>query len=579
MITDRVLAELTPLLEPAEFLPRLHSLVREWLPHDAALVATVEGKHPARLRVAVKDGFNGAGSGMSEFLAPRSLIDPWAIDGGPLNIPDLQDTHLRVSDLFTGQGMRSLISIPLGESADGTTEVVLLLAHRQPAAFANVDDSSLEALRRTVAVPWANARRFGHSQAAARELLSKSVQLWHVLGSEADVATSLLRLLDQALAIAGARAGTIMSVVAENDALYVRASRGMHSRAAAGAQLPWGSAAAAPVRAMSEPLRLVDLLAQDAPARIGIAADEGLCAYYAFPLRVSASGDPLGLLNLYWPEPAVTLDEDQRLLLQGLTHAVAATLLQHELAEHQAACDRLVEQFHAHKVRMVSLIGHQLRTPVTSISGYAQLMLRREQDPKSSTARYAETILSSSRRMGHLIDNVIELSHLEDTLVAMQQRPFDLHALLDDLRSDPMVQSASGRRLAWEMPDDLPAVIGDPLRFKQALLALLRRAGSLAGTAGEPLLVRAQRVHGSRPPAVEVAIGETGEPERVTTGEDVLALIDLRSAVDSQSDRDDELALYTALQLLQGMQANLRIETDAAARTAYVVELPVVAEK
>jgi signal transduction histidine kinase len=581
-LTNRVLADLGPCRDPDDLWQRLRPLMQELFPHDAGLVAAVE-RDPAgglALRLAAAHGLNGHAAHLPDPLTPAALIDPWPLDAGPLHVPDLESTSLRVADFFAGAGMRSLLCIPLEGGAGGETAAVLLLAHREPGGFAGVRDESLAQLRRVVAVPLANALHLAGHRREREENQATAQQLWDLLGADIDTANALPRLLAQALRITRADAGTIMEVVPENAALYVRAARGMHTQSTADAQLPWGTRAVEPAAHLRAPQVLPDLAPPGGPPLIAVAPAEGFTAYMALPVRADGKDALLGLLNLYWRSAAADLAPERQALLVNLTSAIAAVLERRVLAARIATCDRVIDQFHAHKTRLLSLMGHQMRTPITSIAGFAQLMLRRSPDPTSAFARYADTILNEARRLTFVVDNVLELSRLEDSLVAMELRAFDLRALLEELRHDSLLQGVTGLGgITWTLPDSLPVVMGDPLRLKQALIALIRRAHARAEAGADPIRVTACVVTYERTHAVDLLLGTPGTDQAVTSGEGLMELIDLRSAVDSHEAQEDELALYSALQLVEAMGAHLRIELAATGDACYVVTLPVVEEK
>ena len=261
-------------------------------------------------------------------------------------------------------------------------------------------------------------------------------------------------------------------------------------------------------------------------------------------------------------------------LLVALARAVAATLEREALLTRRAEAERLSNQFHEHKARVLSAIGHELRTPMTSIGGYAQLIMRRA-DPTSGAVRYAETIAKESRRMATLIDNVMELSRLEDSLLALQARPFALGPFLDDLRAGMAQASLAPDDAPWDIPARLPVVLGDPDRLRRALLALAQRAAAsrAAGAAPAPVAVRAVT-----PSAVEIRLGDTRGAITVMDGAELLEQVNLRDAIASPTAPEGELAVYSAMQLLHAMGARLRAETDTGGQIAYVVTAPALTE-
>ncbi len=571
-LSDLVLEKLVPCLDRDELLVQLQGVLQEVLPHDAGLVATVEGDHPDELRLMVRHGLSTEGTEWPTYVPPTTLLDPWLPSAGPLHIPDMQAATLRVGDLFAGSGMRSLLSIPVPSGDD--TAAVLLLARREVGAFSAVDDEQITALQRALAGPLANAQQLIQQRAKQANLLAHSTSLWQALGNRTDAAV-LPRLLDLALEIAGAAAGTIMVVLPENATLYVRAAHGLSPHTPIETQVPWATRIAPSPKELTRS-QLFRHLNTPAGALLPAATPLDLHTYTVVPVQSASSGALLGLLNLYWHEDLTQLDQEKDALLGSAAAAVGAVLEDSALALAQQQCDRTLAQFHRHKTRLQSVIGHQLRTPITSIGGYAQLLQRRAPDSSSPIARYADTILTESRRMEAVIDNVMELSRLDEALVGIQVRPFDLLALLTDLSSDQALRVRAANNVTWDLPDTLPTVIGDALRLKQALVALLRRHEAQQPLRTLPVVARALTVQTGL--AVKIQLGATTATDRWASAAETLATLDLRNAVDSPQAQEDELPLYSAIQLLDAMNAEFAVAVDSAGATGYRVTLPALAD-
>ena len=60
----------------------------------------------------------------------------------------------------------------------------------------------------------------------------------------------------------------------------------------------------------------------------------------------------------------------------------------------------------------VANVSHELKTPLTSISGYAETLLSDSPDPET-TRRFLSTILGNARRMQRLVDNLLDLARIE----------------------------------------------------------------------------------------------------------------------------------------------------------------------
>ena len=81
-----------------------------------------------------------------------------------------------------------------------------------------------------------------------------------------------------------------------------------------------------------------------------------------------------------------------------------AVLVLHDLTE--------IRRLEAVRRDFVANVSHELKTPLTSISGYAETLLGEPADPET-TRRFLGTILSNARRMQRLVDDLLDLSRIE----------------------------------------------------------------------------------------------------------------------------------------------------------------------
>ncbi|HJS46631.1 MAG TPA: ATP-binding protein, partial [Gemmatimonadales bacterium] len=98
---------------------------------------------------------------------------------------------------------------------------------------------------------------------------------------------------------------------------------------------------------------------------------------------------------------------------QPLAHG-GAVLVLHDLTE--------LRRLEAVRRDFVANVSHELKTPLTSISGYAETLLAESLD-EPTRARFLETIVSNAHRMQHLVDDLLDLSRIESG--RWQPRPVD----------------------------------------------------------------------------------------------------------------------------------------------------------
>ncbi|MCU7922021.1 MAG: response regulator [Candidatus Thiodiazotropha sp. (ex Dulcina madagascariensis)] len=122
-------------------------------------------------------------------------------------------------------------------------------------------------------------------------------------------------------------------------------------------------------------------------------------------------------------------------------------------------------------------MSHELRTPLNAILGFAQLMQRDQNLTREQTSDLV-TINRSGRHLLALINDVLEISHIESGRLSLEPKVFSLPALLVSVEEMIRIRAAKeGLALHVELADDLPDYVeGDEHRLRQVLLNLLGNA-------------------------------------------------------------------------------------------------------
>lgn len=88
------------------------------------------------------------------------------------------------------------------------------------------------------------------------------------------------------------------------------------------------------------------------------------------------------------------------------------------------------------KTSFVASVSHELKTPLTSIRMYAELLLSKRVKDRDKTERYLTTIISESGRLARLINNVLDFGKLEQGQKKYQLQPVELDQLLKQIISN-----------------------------------------------------------------------------------------------------------------------------------------------
>jgi two-component system phosphate regulon sensor histidine kinase PhoR len=119
-------------------------------------------------------------------------------------------------------------------------------------------------------------------------------------------------------------------------------------------------------------------------------------------------------------------------------------------------------------------VSHELKTPLTSISGYAELM-KEGMLPPEKTKDAAATIYRESQRLIALIGDIINLSQLDEAEGRFEQEPVDLYQLAGDVLSD-LRMVAGERHVTLALTGSSQSVIGVPHVLREMLYNLCDNA-------------------------------------------------------------------------------------------------------
>jgi two-component system sensor histidine kinase BaeS len=146
-----------------------------------------------------------------------------------------------------------------------------------------------------------------------------------------------------------------------------------------------------------------------------------------------------------------------------------ATELELEASERDRL-DRMKDEF-------VLTASHELRSPLTSVQGFAELLMM---DRDSLTQRQVETveiILDNCRHLVRLLNDLLDLARSDAGRLAIRPRPTQLTSLVEEVVRTLRAQTdSSGQTLNEKIEPNLPLVEVEPDRIRQILVNLITNA-------------------------------------------------------------------------------------------------------
>lgn len=130
------------------------------------------------------------------------------------------------------------------------------------------------------------------------------------------------------------------------------------------------------------------------------------------------------------------------------------------------------------KDEFVSMASHQLRTPLTSVKGYIDMVLEGDAGKITDQQKHLlREAFSSSERMVHLINDFLSVSRLQTGKFMIDKRPIDL-AKVTAQEVDGLRTTAAGHqlKLVYRQPKNIPVVQADENKIRQVMMNFMDNA-------------------------------------------------------------------------------------------------------
>jgi len=265
---------------------------------------------------------------------------------------------------------------------------------------------------------------------------------------------------------------------------------------------------------------------------------------------------------------------------QGIAHGdysrVAPESGPDEVAALGGSLNRMARQVQATQQgqrEFLANVSHELKTPLTSIQGFAQAILDGTADSPAVTERSATIIYGEAERMRRLVEGLLDLARLEAGAPALRTGPVDLHANLAAAleRFGPRAQTA-GVGLVSALPAALPALTGDGDRLAQVFNNLLDNAVQHTPAGGQVTL-SALAAGGE----VRVTVADTG---RGIPPGDLGRIFERFYQVDKSRARPGGVGLGLAIsrEIVAAHGGRIEVQSTVGKGTSFTVRLPVATD-
>ncbi len=221
------------------------------------------------------------------------------------------------------------------------------------------------------------------------------------------------------------------------------------------------------------------------------------------------------------------------------------------------------------KSTFVSVISHELKTPVALIQGYAETLLRKDArwDPRTRQESL-QVILEESDRLNHLIDNLLDASRLEAGKLPLEREEIAMDSVAERVAERFRVH-ADAHEIQVEFSEGFPIVWGDPTRMEQVFNNLLSNAIKYSPHGGT-IEVKGR----ATPDEVIVTVADEGAGIPFEEQPHVFESFFRGSREYQQQTSGAGLGLYLAQAIVEAHGGRIWVESDPGAGAAFSFAIP-----
>ena len=291
--------------------------------------------------------------------------------------------------------------------------------------------------------------------------------------------------------------------------------------------------------------------------------------YHVLALPMQHQDQLLGVIYVFRQTDAGSFSDRDLHVLDVFARQAAGVLQQgRATAEMLAEKTRLEEMQNT----FVSIVSHELQTPVAIIKSYAATLAREDAVwPPETIQRVSRNIEEECDRLHRLITDLLDLSRIQAGRVAMRVGSVDLPLLVSET-VDQLAPRSPKHSIRTSFPPNFPLVRGDTDQLRRALFNLVQNAVKYSPNGGEILVV------GELAPPGEVVIRVIDQGVGIPPGEEE-RIFDRFHRADTRLSRTTAgvgLGLYITRNIVEGHGGQIRAESRGPGQgSTFSLRLPV----
>jgi len=222
----------------------------------------------------------------------------------------------------------------------------------------------------------------------------------------------------------------------------------------------------------------------------------------------------------------------------------------------------------------VANVSHELRTPLTTIKSYAETLLDGALEESELSQQFVGVINSEADRMTRLVNNLLELSRLDNRETSWDLKPMDSVTILNDVITKMKVNiQRKGQILEVNLPQKSPEILADKDKIEQVFQNILSNAYKYTPEGGKITIDLS-----CSDKMVNISFRDTGIG---IPKEDLPRIFERFYRVDKTRSREmggTGLGLSIAQEIIRALNGDIHIESEPGKGTCVTVCIPIMTQ-
>ncbi|MBO6523430.1 MAG: HAMP domain-containing histidine kinase [Balneolaceae bacterium] len=247
--------------------------------------------------------------------------------------------------------------------------------------------------------------------------------------------------------------------------------------------------------------------------------------------------------------------------------SLALAVWSYRLMRSRDQASKEISRINKDKDHFIGVVSHDLRSPLNSIMALSSLMVEDSKTSEKEVSEFSSIILSSSKRMESLINNMLDANKIETGNTKLILEPVSITQAIGEIAdSTTLLGSEKDIKTNIEIDEDLPDVIADFDAVQRVLENLISNAYKFSPK-GSTVTISATK-EGNQ---VQVAVIDHGPGMSELDRSKLFTKFEKLSASPTGNEKSTGLGLFIVKNLMTEMKSTILVESELDKGTTFKI--------